>query len=143
MTTQEQLLQVFNNNFVVYFRSHVAHVNIMGRNFASDHKLLQKIYERRQDQIDALAELLRSLGEFMPDSLARVLEGAQIIDDSVEGDSDTLLAAVKLDLEELKGSFEELIAVADSEGHLEISNYAQDQVLDLAKSIWMLSATLD
>ena len=60
------------------------------------------------------------------------------------------IAELKSLKRELKGhsdltsySFEELIAVADSEGHLEISNYAQDQVLDLAKSIWMLSATLD
>ena len=143
MTTVDQLTQVFNDNFVAYFRSHVAHVNIMGRNFHSDHELLGGIYEELQGQIDTIAELLRSLGEFMPDSVGRVLEGANIIDDSMSGDSDTLLAAVKYDLEELKGCYEELIAVADSEGHLEISNYAQDQVLDLAKSIWMLSATLD
>lgn len=143
MTTQEQLLQVFNDNFVTYFRSHVAHVNIQGRNFRSDHKLLQGVYERRQAQIDEIAELLRTVGEFMPESLGRVLDGARIIDDFCEGDSDTLLALVRADLEELKGSFEELMSVADSEGYLEISNYAQDQVLDIAKSIWMISATLD
>jgi DNA-binding ferritin-like protein len=61
----------------------------------------------------------------------------------MSGDSDELLAEVRGDLEELKACFEELIAVADSEGHTEISNYAQEQVLDIAKSIWMLSATLD
>ena len=143
MTTPEQLTQVFNDNFVTYFRSFVAHVNITGRNFRSDHKLLQGVYERRQEQIDALAELLRSLGEFMPDSLAKVLEDAKIAPFEMSGDSEELLAEVRSDLEELKGCFEELIAVADSEGHLEISNYAQDQVLDIAKSIWMLSATLD
>lgn len=142
MTTQEQLLQVFNDNFVAYFRSHVAHVNIMGRNFHSDHELLGGIYEELQGQIDTIGELLRSLGEFMPDSVGRVLDGAEIIDNPVEGDSDTLLATVKYDLEELKGCYEELIAVADSEGHLEISNYAQDRVLSLAKHIWMLDSTL-
>jgi len=142
MSTQDQLTQVFNDNFVAYFRSHVAHVNIMGRNFHSDHELLGGIYEELQGQIDTIAELLRSLGEFMPDSVGRVLEGANIIDDSISGDSDTLLALVKYDLEELKGCYEELIAVADSEGYLEISNYAQDRVLSLAKHIWMLDSTL-
>ena len=142
MTTAEQLREVFNDNFMAYFRSHVAHVNTVGRNFKSDHELLGGIYEELQGQIDTIAELLRSLGEFMPDSVGRVLEGANIIDDSMSGDSDTLLAAVKYDLEELKGCYEELIAVADSEGHLEISNYAQDRVLSLAKHIWMLDSTL-
>ena len=52
MNTQEQLTQIFKNNFVAYFRSHAAHVNITGRNFRSDHKLLEGVYERRQEQID-------------------------------------------------------------------------------------------
>jgi starvation-inducible DNA-binding protein len=143
MTTQEQLTQVFNDNFVTYFRSFVAHVNVTGRNFRSDHKLLQGVYERRQAEIDVIAELIRSVGEFMPESLGRVLEDAKIATYEMSGDSDELLAEVRSDLEELKACFEELIAVADSEGYSEISNYAQEQVLDIAKSIWMLSATLD
>jgi DNA-binding ferritin-like protein len=35
------------------------------------------------------------------------------------------------------------MAVADEEGHQEIANYAQDQILDIAKSIWMLNSTLE
>jgi starvation-inducible DNA-binding protein len=143
MTTSEQLTQVFNDNFVAYFRSHVAHVNIMGRNFRSDHKLLQGVYERRQEQIDAIAELLRSVGAFMPTSLTEIITNSDIADTECEGSADELLADVRADLEQLKGCFQELMSVADAEGHLEISNYAQDQVLDIAKSIWMLSSTLD
>jgi starvation-inducible DNA-binding protein len=143
MTTQEQLRQVFNDNFVAYFRSHVAHVNITGRNFRSDHKLLAGVYERRQAEIDQIAELIRSLGDFMPTSIGEVVAGSEILDMACEGSADQLLEDVRSDLEQLKGCYEQLIQVADDEGYLEISNYAQDQVLDLAKSIWMLSATLD
>jgi DNA-binding ferritin-like protein len=143
MTTTEQLNQVFCDNFVAYYRSHTAHVNIMGRNFRSDHKLLQGVYERRQAQIDVIAELIRTLQEFMPVSIAEVLACSEISDSDIEGDADELLNSVRDDLEQLKGCYEELMAVADSEGHEEISNYAQDQILDIAKSIWMLSSTLD
>ena len=73
MTTQAQLLQVFNDNFMAYWRSHVAHVNIMGRNFHSDHELLGGIYEELQGQVDIIAELLRSMGEFMPITLGDVI----------------------------------------------------------------------
>jgi DNA-binding ferritin-like protein len=45
-------------------------------------------------------------------------------------------------LELLKGTYEELMAIAVDEGHKEIANYAQDQILDLAKSLWMLNSTL-
>ena len=142
-TLEQQLTQVFCDNFVTYYRSHVAHVNIMGRNFRSDHKLLQGVYERRQAEVDHIAELLRTLQVFMPNCLTDILDGSVISDEPIEGDADELLEAVRTDLEQLKDCYEELMAVADSEGHAEISNYAQDQILDIAKSIWMLSSTLD
>jgi DNA-binding ferritin-like protein len=141
--TQQQLTQVFCDNFVTYYRSHVAHVNIMGRNFRSDHKLLQGVYERRQAEVDRIAELLRTLTVFMPHCLTDIMEGSVISDAPIEGDADELLELVKEDLELLKDSYESLRAVADEEGHAEISNYAQDQILDIAKSIWMLTSTLD
>ena len=143
MTTQQQLTQVFCDNFVTYYRSHVAHVNILGRNFRSDHKLLQGVYERRQAQVDVIAELLRTLEVFMPHCLTDIMAGSEISDAPIEGDADELLEAVREDLEQLKDCYQELMTVADEEGHAEISNYAQDQILDIAKSIWMLSSTLD
>jgi starvation-inducible DNA-binding protein len=143
MNTADQLTQVFNDNFVAYFRSHAAHLNIVGRNFRSDHKLLQGVYERRQAQIDQLGELIRTVGEFAPRSIQEILDASEIGDDEVDGDSEDLLGTVRDNLEQLRGCYEELMAVATAEGHEEIANYAQDQILDLAKSIWMLSATLD
>lgn len=143
MDTLKQLTQVFNDNFTTYFRSHVAHVNIMGRNFASDHKLLGKVYEDLQGQIDAIAELIRTLDGFMPNSLQDVIVDSHIPSFGIEGSSESLISEVKDDLEHLKGCYEELIKIAEDEGHDEIANYAQDRVLALAKHIWMLRATLD
>jgi DNA-binding ferritin-like protein len=143
MTTTEQLTQVFNDNFVTYFRSHAAHVNITGRNFRSDHKLLQGVYERRQAQIDQLGELLRSLDAYMPCGIQDVIADSHIDADPIEGTADELLESVRGDLEHLKECYEELMAISSEEGHEEISNYAQDQILDIAKSIWMLNSTLE
>ena len=143
MNTADQLLQVFYNNFTAYYRSHVAHVNIMGRNFASDHKLLQKVYEDLQDQIDTIAELLRTLDEFMPSEIQFVLNESTIGTGIFEGTSDELLAGVRDDLETLKGFYEDLMEEAEQDGHKEIANYAQDRILAIAKFIWQLNATLD
>ena len=142
MNTAEQLTQIFRDNFVTYFRSHVAHVNITGRNFRSDHKLLEGVYTRRQDQIDRIGELLRSMDEYMPCDISEVLELSHIDTGELSGDADHLLEMVLLDLEHLLDEFRELIKIADSEDQEEIGNYAQDQALDLEKSIWMLRATL-
>jgi uncharacterized protein YndB with AHSA1/START domain len=62
---------------------------------------------------------------------------------AIEGSADTLLESVMMDLEHLLSDYKELIVVATDEGLEEISNYAQDQALDLEKSIWMLRSTLE
>jgi len=142
MTTAEQLTQVFYNNFVAYYRSHAAHVNLVGRNFRSDHKMLGGIYERRQAEIDKIAEILRTMDEFMPTSIVDVCENSTIPTDAIEGSADELLEAVMMDLEHLLGDFKDLITIASEEGVEEVSNYAQDQALDIEKSIWMLRSTL-
>jgi len=143
MTTIEQLTLVFNNNFVAYFRSHAAHVNITGRNFRSDHKLLEGVYTRRQEQIDKIGEILRTQQEYMPCNIQDVIDDSKIPTDTIEGSADTLLETVMMDLEHLLTDYKTLIVTADAEGMEEISNYAQDQALDLEKSIWMLRSTLE
>jgi DNA-binding ferritin-like protein len=142
MTTAEQLTQIFRDNFVAYYRSHVAHANIEGRNFRSDHKLLQGVYERRQAQIDKIGELLRTLGEYMPCDITEVLLESKIDAGELAGDSDFLLEMIKEDLEYLLDEYRELITIAELEEETQIANYAQEQVLDLSKSIWMLKSTL-
>ena len=143
MTTAEQLTLVFNNNFVAYFRSHAAHVNVTGRNFRSDHKLLQGVYERRQAEIDKIGEILRTMQEYMPCNIMDVITDATIPTDAIEGTADELLEAVMMDLEHLLEDYKDLITIASEENLEEISNYAQDQALELEKSIWMIRSTLE
>ena len=143
MTTAEQLTQIFKDNFVAYFRSHAAHVNIVGRNFASDHKLLQVTYEDLQSQIDTLGELLRTLREYMPCDISEIIADSYLPTDAIEGTSDELISAGLEDLEHLATEHRELIAIATEEGEDQIANYAQDRVLALEKHIWMYRATLD
>lgn len=142
MTTAEALTQLFNDNFVAYYRSHAAHVNITGRNFRSDHKLLQGVYERRQAQIDAIGELLRTLGELMPCDMYDILDNTNLMTTPIEGTADELLNAVLDDLEVLRDEYIKFQKTAADDEHEELANYAQDQILDLNKSIWMLSSTL-
>jgi|TARA_R110000868_G_scaffold364880_2_gene627759 DNA-binding ferritin-like protein len=143
MTTAEALTQLFNDNFVAYFRSHAAHVNVTGRNFRSDHKLLEGVYTRRQDQIDTIGELLRTLQEFMPCDIYGIIDASNLPTTPIEGTATELLTLVQSDLEHLRDCFIELEDIADEEDHEEIANYCQDQILDLNKSIWMLSVTLE
>jgi len=143
MDTVFQLKQVFCDNFAAYTRSHIAHLNVTGRNFYSDHKLLNKIYDDLQDEIDTLGELIRALGAFAPLSLTEIMENSQVSIDAIDGSADALLSEVRSDLEQLKECYIELLKVSESEDLEEIANHAQDRLLVLEKFLWMLNSTLE
>ncbi len=138
-----KLTEVFNTNFVAYYRTHVSHVNITGRNFYSDHKLLQKIYEELQADIDTIAEFLRTLAAVMPESLATVIDGSKITDLDVYGSADELLESVLTDLTALTTLYRELEQFAEEEDEDQIGNFAQDRETVLTKFAWMLRSTLE
>jgi starvation-inducible DNA-binding protein len=138
-----KLTQVFNTNFVAYYRTHVAHVNIVGRNFYSDHKLLQKIYEELQGDIDTIAEFLRTLATVMPESLATVVDGSKIDDSDVYGSADDLLAGVLTDLTTLISLYRELEEEAELADEDQIGNFAQDRETVFTRFSWMLRSTLE
>ena len=143
MNTADRLTQLFRDNFVTYLRAHAAHLNVTGRTFRSDHKMLEGVYTRRQEQIDRIGEILRSIQEYAPCDITELVAESRIPTDAIEGTADSLLETVMMDLEMLLDDFKELIGTANEEGLDEIANYAQDQALDLEKSIWMLRATLE
>jgi DNA-binding ferritin-like protein len=143
MTTVQQLKEVFSDNFVAYFRSHIAHLNVVGRNFQSDHALLNTIYDDLQDQIDFIGELIRSLNEYVTDDISDVISGSSVMPYPMSGTADQMLGEVMADLEQLKYCYTELMEIAEEEEHDEIANYAQDRILTLAKFIWMLRSTLE
>ena len=56
------LERVYASNFVAYQRAHASHMNIRGRNFMSDHKLLGKIYQYLETNVDVLGEEIQACG---------------------------------------------------------------------------------
>lgn len=143
MTTLEQLQVVFRDNFITYYHAHVAHVNIVGRNFVSDHKLLKGIYEARQEQIDIIAEFIRTLDGMMIDHLQAVIVDAGLDDEPVQGSADDLLLHVLDMLDHMVKTYQDLHEIADEDDLDHIANYADEQVTALGKQIWMLKSTLE
>ena len=139
---QSVLEETFAANFVSYYRTHVAHVNIQGRNFYQDHKLLQKIYEYFQDNIDTIAEKLRTIKATMPIDLSTVTSISPIMDFPTVGDSLDLFATVDEALESMIDQYHELNDAAEQINYIDISNFAQDQIGQLAKFRWMVEATI-
>lgn len=140
---QTVLEETFAANFVSYYRSHVAHVNVRARTFYQDHKLLQKIYEYFQDNIDTLAEKLRTIRADMPVDLSTVTALSPIMDMPTTGSADQLLEQVLEALEAMIDQYHELYDAAEAVNYIDISNFAQDQIGLIAKFRWMIESTLE
>ena len=143
MDLTSALEQVFATNFLSYYKSHVAHVNLVGCNFPQYHGLLDTIYSDLQGDIDTLAELLRTIRAFMPRSLGTVIAQASQLDEETEGDQYELLEVVYDAVEALIADYHTLYDAAEEERNIQISNFAQDRILKLEKHCWMLRATLE
>ena len=141
MNTAEQLTQTFNNNFVAYYRSHVAHVNILGRNFYSDHKLLEKIYEDAGDAIDDLGEFLRTINVKAPSTIMDILE-LSTIGEITATDADERLRIVGENQEYMIDRYKELFDIATEMTDQDIANFAADRIRAHAKFKWMIESTL-
>ena len=142
---EQALMKLFCSNFVAYYKSHAAHINVVGRHFVSDHELLNKIYDDLQDEIDTLGELLRTIKAEMPLTISDTLDGSDIADNLYPDNNEGLdfLEQVYADIEQLISIHQDLEEAADSREFNHIANYAQDRVRALKKHCWMLSATLD
>jgi DNA-binding ferritin-like protein len=143
LTELTEILEVvFASNFVARYRAHVAHINIKGRNFYNDHKLLKKIYEYLEDQVDPLGEKLRTLGALVPDMLVATTAMSRVHDYGMNGTSEDLLRHVLDDVMTLIDVYHELRHVAEEVDYTDISNMADDAIGKLAKYKWQLEATL-
>jgi DNA-binding ferritin-like protein len=110
---EQALNKVFCSNFVAYYKSHAAHVNIVGRNFGSDHKLLQKVYEDLQAEIDTIGELLRTIDAYFPTRLSDTLDDSDI-DDNLEPDYDDGLGYIQQIYDDLETLIEVYLELEDA-----------------------------
>ena len=143
MTLEQELIETFCDNFVAYYRSHSCHLNITGRNFYSDHKLLNKIYDDLQDEIDTLGEIIRTIDVKVPETIREILDTADLQEETTIGFADELLQITMDALVHLIESYREIEELADGPEYEHISNHAQDRVLSLEKFVWMLRSTLE
>lgn len=143
MTTLDQLLETFADNFVNSYRAHSVHFNITGAEFYSLHKLLQKVYEDSESIQDDLGELIRALDFKAPESINDILDLADLADTVTGPTWEEQIQLVLDGQEHMISSYRKLEDAADAEGEKDIANFAQDRIRQHKKYAWMLRSSLD
>ena len=145
MGVEIKLMTAYSDQIVAYYQFHAMHINVTGRNFVGDHKLLGSIYEDSQGEIDKVGEILRTVKLKVPTTLSEVLDCAEISEvDTQFYSADQMLELAYDTVETLIDCYQEVIEECGSDSDCaHISNYFQDRVLQLEKFCWKLRVTLE
>ena len=136
-----QLNKIQADAHALYVKFHDIHWNVKGIQFFSIHEYTEKAYDDMHEIFDAVAERAIMLGG---KAVVKAEELAKLtcIKHEPKGSYDTIeaLKIVREDYKHLLGEFKKLDELA--EGDTTTQAYAQEQIANYEKAIWMLDATL-
>lgn len=136
----DTLRKVISESYILYFKAHSFHWNIEGPDFAQYHKFLGKFYEEVFASIDSYAELIRTLDEYAPTSLKRLVEMSTIEESSTIPDAVAMLKSIKRDNDQFLATLVQAYDEAEKASEFGISNYIQDRIQAHEKHAWMFRA---
>ena len=138
------LERVYASNFVAYQRAHASHMNVRGRNFMSDHKLLGKIYQYLETNIDVLGEEIQACGVGrVPETIDMILTLSSIQDTMPAMDADSLLMDTLDNLYAMIDVYHEMDQAGIDANYPDVSNMAADHIQKIATFCWKIEATLE
>jgi len=142
-TLVQPLMQLFADNFVVYYKSHGFHFNVEGPTFSQDHGLLNEIYDFLWASHDDLGEQIRQLDKPAPRSLKEILDLSDI-KESVKArlDNKDMLVALSADFDDLREDAQLLYDAAGSCGCGGLETLVGDYLKALSKLHWKVKATI-
>lgn len=139
----EQLVQAMRETlgtaFALYVSTHGAHWNVEGPDFYQLHKLLDDQYNDIWESLDAIAEHLRTLDAYAPQSMERFLELSRIPSMAPAPfiARDMLLGLVQAN-EIMIDLLGETLALAEQAGEQGLVNFLGGRIEMHQKHRWML-----
>jgi len=138
---QLALTKVLADTFNMYYKSHAYHWNVVGPDFSQYHSFLNKLYDELFEAVDSIAEYIRAIDGYAPNSLTKLREVSTIQDADPSNAMDMfndLLLTNNLVLVSLMRAYQ----LADDADELGLANFLQDRIGIHQKHGWMLKATL-
>lgn len=140
----DTLERVYASNFIAYQRAHASHMNIRGRNFMSDHKLLKHIYQYLETNVDVLGEEIQACGVGrVPETIDMILSLSVIEDTMTDLDADSLLMDTLDNLYKMIDVYHEMDSAGQEANYPDVSNMAADHIQKIATFCWKIEATLE
>jgi len=138
------LERVYASNFVAYQRAHASHMNVRGRNFMSDHKLLKHVYQYLENNVDVLGEEIQACGVGrVPETIDGIMTLSAIVDLMPPMDADGMLMDTLDNLYKMIDLYHEMDEAGQEANYPDVCNMAADHIQKIATFCWKIEATLD
>lgn len=121
----EQLSVVLADTFVLYYKTHTFHWNVVGPTFRSLHLLFEEQYNEMWAATDELAERIRSLDNHAPLTLKDLLKISTLKEAGQMPDADGMVKILEQDNLAVVDSIHKLIDICEDhgdEGTIDIMN---------------------
>jgi starvation-inducible DNA-binding protein len=138
----DELKTLLGSTFVLYTKIHGFHWNIEGSNFPQYHKFLNKFYEEVYETIDVIAEYIRTLDVYSPETLSRMIELSVIQEQPMIPRAELMFKELlenSVTMSQLSLRVFDLATQQNAQG---IANYMAELQDLYTKKVWMLKATL-
>ena len=133
---------VLADTFTMYMKTHGYHWNVIGQDFPQLHEFFATIYEDYDGAIDPLAEHIRQLDAFAPQTLTRMKELSIIMEDEKVPTAEKMIGNLLTCNENLMNVVVESYEMAEEQKMYGLSNYLQDRITAHSKLNWMIKATM-
>lgn len=140
MSCQNKLRTLISDNFIVYFKAQVYHLNVTGPNFPQYHSLFQEVYEYLNTAHDDLNEQCRQMGVMCMTSLKDYAEESNFNLDNKAKTDVAMLSDLAESLEDILTISQILYDEAGKEGHGALETYIGDYMTGVSKLKWKLES---
>ena len=139
----QQLKVILGTNFALYLKAHNYHWNIEGSNFPQYHDFLNGFYTEVFAQTDLIAEHVRYLDSYVPGSMERFLELADI-EEAVDNipTAQSMMQNLKYDNDRYVIHLRAGVAAAEQANEPAVGNFLQDLLGAHQKQAWMLRSLI-
>ncbi len=138
----EKMKVVLASTFAAKLKAQSYHWNVIGSDFPQLHDFFATVYEDYDGAVDPLAEHIRQLGAFAPQTLSRMSELSIIDEDETVPNAVKMLANLQTCNENLMNAVTEAYEMAEEQKMYGLSNYLQDRITAQSKLNWMIEATM-
>ena len=133
------LSRLLADTYAVYLKTHGYHWNVRGPYFASLHGLFMEQYTEEWTALDEIAERIRALGEFAPQTFGNL---TAIRDGNPEADWEAMVEELKRDNETVCRTAREIFPSAEKAGDQATLDLITQRFQAHEKHAWMLRSTL-